>query len=56
MVAAYLGIEPSHKTEVAESIDQAAEFIPVETLSKEAFDDLLKKHGLPTGDKHGKST
>ena len=45
MVAAYLGIESS--SEPAGSVEDAAEFIPVETISKSEFDDLLKKHGLP---------
>ena len=42
-----MGVEPA--TPSAESIEQAAEFVPVETLSASEFDDLLIKHGLPIG-------
>lgn len=48
MVAAYLGYEP--KTKQAGELHEAAEFMPVNTLNKAEFDDLLKQHGLPTGE------
>jgi len=49
MVAAYLGFEPTGmSTTDAGSLEQAAEFIPVNTLTKTEFDDLLRQHGLPT--------
>lgn len=51
MVAAYLGIEPTGTTTTdAGSLEQAAEFIPVNTINKTDFDDLLRRHGLPTGE------
>lgn len=50
MVAAYLGVEPATHPANAGSIEEAAEFIPVATVSKDEFDELLKQHGLPTGE------
>ncbi|WP_157870564.1 hypothetical protein [Azospira oryzae] len=50
MVAAFFGIEPTTAAEKTQSIEQAAEFIPVETLSEADFDALLRQHGLPTGE------
>lgn len=50
MVAAYLGIEPVGQEENTDSLERAAEFIPVNTLNKTEFDNLLKQHGLPTGE------
>ena len=41
-----MGYEP--KTNSA-SIEDAAEFVPVNTVTKTEFDDILKQHGLPVG-------
>lgn len=48
MVAAYLGIEPKERQ--SGELHEAAEFIPVNTMNKAEFDDLLKQHGLPVGE------
>lgn len=58
MVAAYLGVEPASKhipadgdevSAYGESIEEAAEFMPVASLGKEEFDGLLEQFGLPIG-------
>jgi hypothetical protein len=46
LVAGYMGYEP--KTNSA-SIEDAAEFVPVNPVTKTEFDDILKQHGLPVG-------
>lgn len=50
LVAAYIGYEPKAKSTETDSLHEAAEFIPVNTLNKSEFDDLLRQHGLPTGE------
>lgn len=44
VVAAFAG----HKPESANSLDSAAEFVPVATCSKQEFDNVLAGFGLPT--------
>lgn len=48
MVAAYLGVGKSANT--PQNINDAAEFVPVNTVSTAEFDALLASHGLPIGD------
>lgn len=43
MVAAYLGIGNNPTA----SADDLTEYVPTQTVSKEAFDDLLKEMNLP---------
>lgn len=45
-----MGYEQKAKTTETDSLQEAAEFIPVNTLNKSEFDDLLRQHGLPTGE------
>lgn len=45
LVAGYMGYKPTERG----SIEDAAEFVPVNTVTETEFDDILKQHGLPTG-------
>lgn len=46
LVAGYMGYEPKQN---ATSLEEAAEYVPVNTVTAEEFEDILKQHGLPTG-------